>query len=180
MTLLLLLSCVHKPPSPGPPLPWQRSVVRRAEVSPDGLSCTWEAEELVTAGGTLWAVSPPDALEGTHNEDWCVGGGEASRTFDVTGQRGPYLSTRLHEERCCPARETRLCVTWDLRTRAPASLGEVDPRDGARRWAEFAARAQTDPALAGWRFSPDEFLLVGDHLRFCGRRDGELREVDAG
>ena len=149
-----------------------------AEVIGDDAWCGWDAEQIVTAEGVLWSVTPPDLVDGAHSDQWCEAGGERSRTLDVVSQRGPYLSTILNDQRCCPEQASHLCVTWDLRTRAPAALLDVEPRRAADLWARLQARIFLEPRLTDWRFSPDEFLLDNGGVRFCGRRDGAIHEVE--
>ena len=178
MILLSFLSCLHRPPSVNPAVPWRREAVHREEVIGDDAWCGWDAEQIVTAEGVLWSVTPPDLVDGAHSDQWCEAGGERSRTLDVVSQRGPYLSTILNDQRCCPEQASHLCVTWDLRTRAPAALLDVEPRRAADLWARLQARIFLEPRLTDWRFSPDEFLLDNGGVRFCGRRDGAIHEVE--
>lgn len=178
MLLFSLLSCLHRPAVVAPPIPWRREVDHREEVLPDGSWCAWDAERIVTAEGSLWEITAPDTVPGGVAEQWCPAGGEASRTVDVVDQTGPFLHTILHDRRCCPEEEVSLCVTWDLRTRGPATLSDVDPRRAAELWAGLQAKIAAEPALADLRFAVDEFVMEKGIVRFCGRKDGTLREVE--
>lgn len=175
--LLLLAACVHTPPHDPVPGRWELHTERRERITPDGTWCSWEAENLSYDGRPVWTQEPPDLVEGHHNEDWCGTGGESARMMDVVAQDGPFLSTRVRTLACCPPEETVACVTWDLRTAAPARLPDFDEKRAASRWERLQRALAADPTLAGWTFAPDAFLVDGGHVRFCGVRGAEVREV---
>jgi hypothetical protein len=168
--LLLLVACRHTPPHE----PIAGTVVieldARAALLRNGEECQWEAEQLRIDGAPVWAVEPPEG------EDWCLAGDERARTVDIVSQDGPFLSTILGEMDASGA-WTRRCVTWDLRTRAPATLLDWDERRAPRRLAELATAKLRDPSLAGWTLSPEAFLVRDGHVAFCAMRGTEIREV---
>jgi hypothetical protein len=174
---LLLLGCVHTPPHDPPPGRWTVDTVRREQMTLDGTWCSWEAENLVYEHDAVWAATPPDEDGGPRTDTWCVDGGESARMVDVVAQDGPFLSTRLHEEGCCPRRDETTCTTWDLRTRGRAHLEDYDGRHAEWRWAKLQHLLAKDPDLVGWSFDRDAFLVRGGHVTFCGVKGGLVREV---
>ena len=170
MLLLGLLACRHTPPHE----PLDAVVVveldSRERLLRTGEECRWEAEQLLVDGAAVWVEEPPDG------EEWCLAGNERARTLDVVSQDGPFLSTILGEMDD-EGRWTRRCVTWDLRTRAPASVYAWDERRAPRRLAEFAALPGRDPSLIGWTLDADAFLMRNGHVAFCATRGAEIREV---
>jgi len=156
---------------------WHVHTERRERLTHDGTWCSWEAENLSYEGRPVWAVEPPDVVDGEHNDDWCTVGGEAARTIDVVAQDGPFLSTRVRTWSCCPPAETLACVTWDLRTAAPARLTDFDEKRAEGRWTRLQRLVAANPTLADYVFAPDAFLVDAGHVRFCGVRGGEAREI---
>ncbi len=169
--LWLLAPFVHTDPHPPPAARWEVTYVRKEDMTPEGVWCAWEAESLYYDGKALWSAAPPDG------ESWCRAPFEAARMVDVLGEDGPYLSVRLTEWACCPEREivTR-CVTYDLRTGAPATLEAYDPRSYTWR-ARRLKRVLDRKHGGGWSVEPGAFVVGGGHVRVCATRGDEAIEV---
>ena len=167
----LLVGCVHTPPHPPVEGTWSREFTRRQELRRDGRYCAWEAESPAWSGTLLWPAEAPIG------DNWCETDGETARWFDVVGQDGAFLSTRLQEMGCCPDHWTAVCVTWNLETAKPATLVEYDEKRAERRWeraqTELQTLLQSRPALAGYTITPDAFVVKpGGHVAFCAAPPG--------
>lgn len=176
---LLLAGCVHTPPHAAVPGAWRRTVARREQMRVDGRWCAWESEALSWDERTLWSVAPPE------DDNWCAVPGESARWFDVVGQDGPFLSTRLQDDGCCPAAATVRCVTWNVETGAAATLDDYDARLAERRWARAQVELARDPALRAYTLDRNAFVVTpGGHVSFCAAPPGgahsraALRAVD--
>lgn len=174
---LLSLACTRTPPHDPVVGTWAVTPVARRELTWDGVYCAWESEDLTFEGMILSSAPPPDLEDGVLNEGWCEVGGESARLVDVVGQDGPFLSTRVQHVDCCPERAEARCVTWDVRTRAQASLEAYDPRRAAVRRRKLDKLLAEDRGFDGWVIAPDAFLLFDGHVRFCATRGGEVREI---
>jgi hypothetical protein len=162
MGMLLLLACVHTPPHD--PVQGQPSVTAAWREEPlDPGACMWSSENLRFGGTPLWVEDTPP------EDGWCRAPSDSARLVDVLGVDGPFLSARLETRSCCPERVAVRCVTWDVRTGAPATLESYDPRHAERRWERAQRRAPDGYALER------EGFLVGDrHVRFCARRGEDV------
>jgi hypothetical protein len=142
------------------------SFERREQMTQTGDWCSWEAESLAFDQLDLWTATPPD------EENWCRAPGESSRTVDILGRDGPYLSVRLTEWSCCPDHATARCVTYDLRTGQPATLEQYDEKHAARRWERARAKVP-----AGYVLTADAFVVGDRHVRFCAVRGDDVVEI---
>jgi hypothetical protein len=177
LVLVALLGCIHTRPHDPIDGAWRVDTRARRQLTWGGVFCAWEAEDLSFSGQPLWSAPPPDRVDGEHNEEWCEDGGESGRMVDVTGQDGPFLSTRLREVGCCPERTTVRCVTWDLRTRVPTTLEAYDEKHAEWRRKKLDRIVTGDPSLAGWVIEPQAFLVRDGHVAFCAVKGDEVREV---
>ncbi len=169
--LWILSPFVHTPPLPPPAGKVEVAFVRKEDMTPEGVWCTWEAESLFYDGTSIWAAAPPE------EEHWCRTPFEASRTVDVLGQNGPFLSVRQSEWGCCPDAEivTR-CVTYDVRTGQPVTLAQYDPRSAkwrGKRLEKLLAKKDG----GGWSAPPSAFVVDGAHVRICAERGDEAIEI---
>lgn len=141
-------------------------VDRREQMREDGVYCSWEAEQLTYAGRPLWVEEPP------MGEDWCRTPGESSRTVDVLGQDGPFLSLVRRAWSCCPDRTEASCGTVDVRDGHAITLEEYDERHAAKRWEKAI-----DKAPPGVVLDRDDFLVGDGHVGFCVAQADGLVEV---
>lgn len=169
--LWLLAPFVHTPPHPPPPAKWEVAYTRAEQMTPAGVYCSWEAENLLYDGKAIWSADPPE------DESFCKEPFEAARTIDVLGEDGPFLSVRFREWGCCPEREalTR-CVTYDLRTATPTTLEAYDPKHYKWR-AKKLQRVLDKKHGGGWSVEPSAFIVGDRHVRVCATRGDETIEV---
>jgi len=165
--VLVLLSCATTRPHAPVAGAHSVAVAWREEEREDG-ACIYEAEDLRFDSIDLWVDPEPPPAEPSCREPW-----ERSRTVDVLGQDGPYLSARLDTRDCCPERRTVACVTYDVRSGLPITLRQYDPRLADGR----LARAQ-ELVPGGYTLSRDAFAVGGGGVRFCALRGDEVLLIE--
>jgi hypothetical protein len=167
--ILFALACVRTPPHTPFDGTWEKRVSYHEEHRGDEY-CVVEQEALLVDQVALWAASAPEP-----EQNWCRESGEHARWFDVAGQDGVFLSARVSERSAPPDRYTERCVTWNLDTRAEATLRDYDPERAAARLAEVSVKMR---ALGeGWTLDEDAFLVSKGHVTFCVTRGGEVALV---
>ena len=170
MLLWLTGLFVRTPPQAPPEGQWAVHTDRVEQMTPRGVYCAWEAESLLYAGTPIWGDTPPE------DESFCKAPSESSRTVDILGQNGPYLSVRLWEWSCCPDREqTVSCRTYDLRTGTPVTLEAYDPKSYAWR-AKKITRVLARKG-GGFTVAPTSFRVDGKHVQLCVTRGAEKFEI---